>query len=312
MGRVVSAEERALLALPIRLGGLGIVDLQSVSESEFAASEKITSPLVALILQHKLSFDAGVLDAQRLAKSDVVASKRQAQEGKAVSVCDALPADLKCIVSLSGDKGASSWLSALPVEEHGFALHKGAFRDAICLRYGWLPIGLPMHCVCGQGFSINHAMNCPIGGYPALRHNDLRDFTAETLSEVCTDVCIEPSLQPLSGETLDYATANVEDGARVDVCATGFWGNHRQKAYFDVKVFNPNASSYQGSQLSSLYRRFEQDKRRKYKQRIREVEMASFTPLVFSTFGGVSGATNVFIKGWVIYSLQRKILITAP
>ena len=60
-------------------------------------------------------------------------------------------------------------------------------------------------------------MNCPIGGYPTLRHNDLRDFTAETLSEVCTDVCIEPSLQPLSGETLDYATANVEDGARVDV-----------------------------------------------------------------------------------------------
>ena len=85
----------------------------------------------------------------------------------------------------------------------------------------------------------------------------------------------------------------MEDGARVDVCATGFWGNHRQKAYFDVKVFNPNASSYRGSQLSSLYRRFEQDKRRKYEQRIREVEMASFTPLVFSTFVGVSGATNV-------------------
>ena len=117
-------------------------------------------------------------------------------------------------------------------------------------------------------------MNCPIGGYPTLWYNDLHDFTAETLSEVCTDVCIEPSLQPLSGETLDYATANVEDDARVDVCATGFWGSHRQMAYFDVKVFNPNASSYRGSQLSSLYRRFEQDKCRKYEQRIREVEMA--------------------------------------
>ena len=145
MGRVVSAEERALLALPIRLGGLGIVDPQSVSGSEFAASEKITSPLVAQILLHELSFDAGVLDAQCLAKSDVVASKRQAQEGKAVSVCDALPANLKRIVSLSGDKGASSWLSALPVEEHGFALHKGAFRDAICLHYGWLPIYISVY-----------------------------------------------------------------------------------------------------------------------------------------------------------------------
>ena len=184
----------------------------------------------------------------------------------------------------------------MPVEEHGFALHKSAFRDAICLRYGWLPSDLPAHCVCGQGFSVNHAMNWPTGGYPTLRHNELCDFTAETLSEVCTDVCVEPSLQPLTGETFDYATANLEDGARVDVCAAGFWGSRHQKAYFDVKVFNPNAPSYQGSQLSSLYRRFEQDKRRKYEQRIRDVEMASFTPLIISTFGGISGATKVFYK----------------
>ena len=50
VGRAVSAEERALLALPIRLGGLGIVDPQMVSGSEFAALEKVTSPLVARIL----------------------------------------------------------------------------------------------------------------------------------------------------------------------------------------------------------------------------------------------------------------------
>ena len=36
--------------LPIRLRGLGIVDPQTVSDSEFAASEKVTSPLVGLIL----------------------------------------------------------------------------------------------------------------------------------------------------------------------------------------------------------------------------------------------------------------------
>ena len=87
----------------------------------------------------------------------------------------------------------------------------------------YLPSDLPAHCVCGQGFSVNHAMNCPTGGHPTLRHNELRDFTAETLSqEVCTDVCVEPSLQPLTGETFDYATANLEDGARVDVCAAVF------------------------------------------------------------------------------------------
>ena len=158
-----------------------------------------------------------------------------------------------------------SWLihssiSALPVEEHGFALHKGAFHDALCLRYGWLPSGLPTQCVCGQGFSVDHSMNCPTGGYPTLRHNELRDFTAAILSEVCTDVCVEPPLQSLSGETLTYATANREDGARLDVSAAGFWGGHHQRAFFDVKVFNPTASSYRATPVASLYRRFEKEK----------------------------------------------------
>ena len=57
-------------------------------------------------------------------------------------------------------------------------------------------------------FVANHAMNWPTGGYPTLRRNELRDFTAETLSEVCTDVSVELSLQPLTGETFDYVKNN--------------------------------------------------------------------------------------------------------
>ena len=49
-----------------------------------------------------------------------------------------------------------------------------------------------------------------MGGYPTLLHNELCDFTAEVLSEVCTHVYTEPTLQPLSGETLTYAAVNVE------------------------------------------------------------------------------------------------------
>ena len=46
------------------------------------------------------------------------------------------------------ERGASSWLSALPLEHYGFALHKGEFIDAVCLRYGFTPSLLPSHCVC--------------------------------------------------------------------------------------------------------------------------------------------------------------------
>ena len=102
-------------------------------------------------------------------------------------------------------------------------------------------------------------------------------------SGVCVCVCVEPSLQTLSGETLTFSTAIVEDGARLDVSADGFWGGHHQRVYFDV---NPTAPSYCATSVPSLYRRFEKEKRRKYEQRIREVELSSFVPLVFSTFGG--------------------------
>ena len=105
-----------------------------------------------------------------------------------------------------------------------------------------------------------HAMNCPAGGYPTLRHNELRDFTANALSEVCSSVCVEPSLQTLSGETLIFSTAIAEDGACLDASAGGFWGGRHQRAYFDVKVFNPIAPSYHTTSVPSLYWRFEKEK----------------------------------------------------
>ena len=50
------------------------------------------------------------------------------------------------------------------------------------------------------------------------------DLTANLLSEVCNNVVIEPRFQPLSGETLQYKTANRDDNARLDIAANGFWG----------------------------------------------------------------------------------------
>ena len=103
----------------------------------------------------------------------------------------------------------------LPIQEHGFALHKGAFRDALCLRYGWQPNLLPSTCVCGKTFSIEHSLNCPYGGYPSIRHNELRDITATLLTEVCHSVGTKPGLQPLPGELLKHKIANDADDARV-------------------------------------------------------------------------------------------------
>ena len=55
-----------------------------------------------------------------------------------------LPPTLLRAMELAQEKGSSSWLSALPLEQYGLTLHKGAFRDALALRYGWTPANLPI------------------------------------------------------------------------------------------------------------------------------------------------------------------------
>ena len=144
--------------------------------------------------------------------------------------------------------------------------------------------------------SVEHALSCPFGGFPSIRHNELRDITAALLSEFCHNVSVEPNLQPLSGEQFHYRSANVEDGARLDVSAESFWGRDRRLAYFDVKVFNPFASSYASSPLAQCYRRAELDRKRKYDERIREVENGTFSPLIFSSSGGMGPSATVVFK----------------
>ena len=206
------------------------------------------------------------------------------------------PRHLQRAMELGSEKGAFSWLSALPIEEHWFALHKGAFRDILCLRYNWQPSNLLSNCVCGHSFSVDHALNCPSGTFPTIRRNELRDFTANVMMEVCHNVCLEPPLRPLTGEALTYATANTEDGARLDISAQGFWDNRYQRAFFDVWVFNPNAQSHQMLQLASVYREQEREKQRNYEQRLREIELGPFTALVFSTSGGMAKCASVTYK----------------
>ena len=67
-------------------------------------------------------------------------------------------------------------------------------------------------------------------------------------------------------------------------------------AFFDTRVFYPHARCYRSKPLKSLFRKMEGDKKREYGERIREVEHGSFTPLVFSTCGGMGQEASVVVK----------------
>ena len=102
-------------------------------------------------------------------------------------------------------------------------------------------------------------------------------------------------LQPITGEILSGAAITGE-GARLDVAANGFWGGRYERAYFDVKIFNPHAASNRQQCLAATYRRHERITIRAYEQRVREVEHGSFTPLVMSLSGGCGNAASTCFK----------------
>ena len=256
---------------------------------------QLSSPLVMLITQGEADL-AQSTTAQRRARNQLQQDKRKHENEVAATLHDKLSEPLQRARKVASEKGASSWLTALPLQHHGFAIHKGAFRDALALRYGWVLERLPSHCVCGKPFDANHALSCPTGGFPTIRHNEVRDLLASLLTEVCRDVAVEPVLQPISGETFQRRSTSTDNGARLDIRARGFWGSRSESAFFDVRIFNPNAPSNHTSSSAACYRRHEQAKRNQYEERIREVEHASFTPLVFTTSGGASPLTSTFLK----------------
>eukprot|EP00117_Sycon_ciliatum_P041466 scpid91328/ scgid3400/ len=116
--------------------------------------------------------------------------------------------ELDLAISLAEEKGASSWLTCRPIARHGFALSKGEFRDGLCLRYGWTPSRLPTTCVCEKAFTTAHALSCPFGGFPSIRHNEVRDILASSLKGVAHNVAVEPHLQPLTGEQFQLRSAS--------------------------------------------------------------------------------------------------------
>ena len=268
--------------MPVRYGGLGITDPTETADREYEASVKITEDLSNLILlqEQDLSLYNRQVTAEKI--KTLKAAKEQYLSEKFNEIIPTVDDSLARCLRMNKEKGAGSWLTALPLKDHGFCLNKQEFRDAVSLRYGWKIANTPQFCGCGARNNINHTLICAKGGFVSMRHNALRDLNAELQSEVCKDVTIEPSLIPLDNEEISGTSAN---RAAPDVSSRGLWSTF-ERTFFDVRVLHPNAPSYQTIPLTTLYKRHEDEKIKKYNSRIITVEKGTFTPLVYSTFGG--------------------------
>ena len=134
---------------------------------------------------------------------------------------------------------------------------------------------MPSTCCCSAKMDVQYAMSCKRGGFVTIRHNDLRDLTANLLSNVCNDVEIEPKLLPVTGENVSYRTANTRAEASLDIKSRGFWVRGQQ-AFFDIKVFDPNTKRYVDSALPQCYAQNGKEKKRQYNERVLEIEQTYY------------------------------------
>ena len=282
-GRHVSDIERRLFALPYRYGGLGIRNPVETADTEYEASTKVTQPLADLIVQQEMDLSRLDRDKVKEIKLEVRAEKERKFKAEEAEIALDLDEKTQRLVKCAQEKGASSWLSALPLKRMGYSINKQEFRDAISLRYGWTISDMPSYCACGKKNSIDHVMICLKGGYVHMRHNALRDTEAKMLKQVCKDVKTEPQLIPTAIEWLKGSTA---PNARPDISARGLW-SPCERTFFDVRVTHRTAESHMNKSLDQLYLENEAEKKIKYGERVRNVEKASFTPLVFTTTGGM-------------------------
>lgn len=68
------------------------------------------------------------------------------------------------------------------------------------------------------------------------------------------------------------------------------------KALWRFMVSAVDSKCNQGKTTSTIFKEQEEEKKRKYQQRVLDVEMGSFTPLVFGTNGGMGVDCNCFLK----------------
>ena len=309
-GHICSERDRKLLALPVRLGGLGIPVFAKLAEMEYNNSRRATQNLASKIIAQDEHYTINQQQQQqREIERNITTNKNEQYQQDLENIRRNMSKEELRANDLAQLKGGSSWLTSLPLKEEGFVLNKREFFDAVTIRYRWQLKRLPLNCACGKPFEMNHAMTCMKGGFIHRRHDQIRDIFAKLLDEVAWDVRIEPPLQPLTGEAL-LASANQEDEARLDVAARGFW-QQGEMAFFDIRVFNPFAKSHLNVSLETAFKNNERTKKNAYNNRVIRIEHGSFTPIVLSAMGGCGKETSRFISKLIEMLGEKKEILTS-
>ena len=96
------------------------------------------------------------------------------------------------------------------------------FRDGLSLRYGFQPKIFPQNSPVANT-SQSHTHSTVEQEVIITWVTEIRDTFAKLMRDLCYDVEIEPKLQTLEGESVDYRTTSTEDEARLHIKHSRLW-----------------------------------------------------------------------------------------
>ena len=95
----------------------------------------------------------------------------------------------------------------------------------------------------------------------------------------------------------------------MDISATGFW-TPGQRAFFDIRVIDLSTRRYRGLELSKCFQRNEDENKRHYNKRVNIVEHGTFSPLVYSTNGGMGRERHTFYKRLAEMIAEKRVCLS--
>ena len=99
-----------------------------------------------------------------------------------------------------------------------FFLKQSRIQRCYTLGYGEELKGLEATCPCGQKYNTTLALICKTVLLVTITHSKIRDYEANLLAKIHTDVETEPSLQPIEGEVVNgILSQNARPGVRASV-----------------------------------------------------------------------------------------------
>ena len=171
-GRTLNEDEKKLISIPTRLGGMGIRITSEISSAQYEKSVAITRQLQKENLGMNNEIIKNIIQEAKTMKEE----RNEIPVEKAINASNDIHAR---IIYTTSEKGSSAWLKPLPITAKDYHLTKPEFWDALYLRYGSRMKGLPTTCACGNAYSISHSLTCLKGSYVTTSHNVLRDTKAQ-------------------------------------------------------------------------------------------------------------------------------------